>query len=357
MKIEMKQRYGLIRRAWGVFYVKDKLTGRQESLDTRNRQEALRILHAKNEAELQPMINLQMARAYLSATDPAAAARTWQFVMDEAAKTKHKATLDRWRVAMKDPHFDPLRSLPVVQTRAEHFLKALQEGTVATNVFLRRLHNFALDMGWLLAPVLPKRQWPKVHYEPKRAITLDEHRRIVERETNPERRAHYELCWHLGGSQTDMALLRAENIDWKERLVTYRRKKSGELAQIHFGPELEAILQSLPKAGPLFPYLRSVREADRATEFRQRCQGLDIEGVTLHCYRYAWAQRAKACGYPERYAQQALGHSSKAVHRAYAADGDVKLPSLEEYEQRAASGNVVTVNFRDAKGAQAASRK
>ena len=71
MKIEMKQRYGLIRRAWGVFYAKDKLTGRQESLDTRNKPEALRILHAKNEAEIQPMINLQMARAYLSATDPA----------------------------------------------------------------------------------------------------------------------------------------------------------------------------------------------------------------------------------------------------------------------------------------------
>jgi integrase len=56
--------------------------------------------------------------------------------------------------------------------------------------------------------------------------------------------------------------------------------------------------------------------------------------VTLHCYRYAWAQRAKACGYPERYAQQALGHGSKAVHRAYAADAEVKVPALEDYEKQ-----------------------
>jgi len=44
-------------------------------------------------------------------------------------------------------------------------------------------------------------------------------------------------------------------------------------------------------------YLRSVRAADRATEFRQRCDGLGISGVSLHSYRYAWAERAKQCGY------------------------------------------------------------
>jgi hypothetical protein len=45
-----------------------------------------------------------------------------------------------------------------------------------------------------------------------------------------------------------------------------------------------------------FPYLIGVRPADRATEFKQRCAGLGIRGVTLHSYRYAWAERAKVCG-------------------------------------------------------------
>jgi integrase len=60
-----------------------------------------------------------------------------------------------------------------------------------------------------------------------------------------------------------------------------------------------------------------------------------IDGVTLHSYRYAWAERAKSCGYPERFAQEALGHNSKAVHRAYAKRAQMKIPSLEDYEQRA----------------------
>jgi integrase len=60
-------------------------------------------------------------------------------------------------------------------------------------------------------------------------------------------------------------------------------------------------------------------------------------GVTLHSYRYAWAERAKTAGYQERFAQEALGHNSKAVHRAYAKRALMKIPSLEDYEQRAAA--------------------
>jgi hypothetical protein len=36
----------------------------------------------------------------------------------------------------------------------------------------------------------------------------------------------------------------------------------------------------------------------------------------LHSYRYAWADGALKCAYLERFAQQALGHNSKAVHHA-----------------------------------------
>jgi len=96
--------------------------------------------------------------------------------------------------------------------------------------------------------------------------------------------------------------------------------------------------------GVLLPYLSGVRAGDRATEFRSRCRQLGITGVTLHSYRYAWAERAKIVGYPERFAQEALGHNSKAVHRAYAKRALMKIPSLEEYEERA----FVTMSNADA---------
>jgi len=53
----------------------------------------------------------------------------------------------------------------------------------------------------------------------------------------------------------------------------------------------------------------------------------------LHSYRHAWAQRAKACGYPQRFGQEALGHSSRAVHDAYAKGALVVLPALDDYEE------------------------
>ena len=95
------------------------------------------------------------------------------------------------------------------------------------------------------------------------------------------------------------------------------------------------LFKDLPAEGVLFPYLSRVRAADRATEFGQRCRQLGITGVSLHSYRYAWAERAKTVGYPERFAQEALGHNSKAVHRAYAKRALMKIPSLEDFELRA----------------------
>jgi hypothetical protein len=39
-------------------------------------------------------------------------------------------------------------------TRAEQFLKELVAGKVSSNVYLRRIHNYALAMDWLLRPVI-----------------------------------------------------------------------------------------------------------------------------------------------------------------------------------------------------------
>jgi integrase len=110
--------------------------------------------------------------------------------------------------------------------------------------------------------------------------------------------------------------------------------KTDTVAIMRFDEDMAEILRDLPGSGPLFPYLRTVRAGDRATEFKQRCDGLGIKGVSLHSYRYAWAERAKTAGYPERYAQVNLGHNSKAMTRAYSRKAEVEMPSLSEYERR-----------------------
>lgn len=107
------------------------------------------------------------------------------------------------------------------------------------------MHNFCISMNWLPWPIVPKRLWPEVRFQPRRAITFDEHQLIIEREKNPERRSFYELCWHLGGSQSDIANLAAEDIDWPNQTIAYARQKTGSLAMIHFGPDIEAVLRRL----------------------------------------------------------------------------------------------------------------
>lgn len=68
--------------------------------------------------------------------------------------------------------------------------------------------------------------------------------------------------------------------------------------------------------------------------FINRLKTLGITGISLHSYRYAWAEQAKTVGMAERFARQALGHSSKAFVRAYSQKARVVVPSLEDYEAK-----------------------
>lgn len=334
----MKPRFTLFRRGQ-TYYCEDRSTGVQSSLRTKDQAEAHTLVHARNEAHRQPMLNLQIARTYLSAADPEASTRPWRVAMDEMARLKTGPTLRRHVCAMQDAAFERIRDLPILETQAAHFLRVLEAGGVSTNVFLRRLHNFALDMGWLPWPVLPKKRWPTISFRVKRAVTLAEHQAIVAAEKNPERRAFYECCWLLGGSQSDIAALTAEDVDWAHRVVSFHRKKTGTAAIVRFGAELERVLRLLPKTGLLFPNHRRLREKHRAREFWRCCRRCGVSGISLHSYRYAWAERAKSCGYPERFAQEALGHQSKAVHRAYSRQAQVTLPALEDFEKSAAAAH------------------
>jgi integrase len=333
----MKTRFRLIYRGerGRQFYCVDSETGRRFSLKTKDRDVAEQIVLAKNQSLRQPALNLQIAKAYLAGTDNGVATRTWQNAIEALTDTKHDANKDRWRIAARDPALAPLMPRIIIETPGEALLNAMKAGKVSTNVFLRRLHNFCVDMNWLPWPLIPKRQWPAVKFKEKRAITLEEHQKIIAAEVNPERKTLYQLCWHLGASQGDIANLKGEDVDWTNGTVSFVRKKTGVPVLIHLGHEALNLFKDLPGEGVLFHYLSRVRAGDRVTEFASRCRQLGITGVTLHSYRYAWAERAKTVGYPERFAQEALGHNSKAVHRAYAKRALMKIPSLEAYEHRA----------------------
>jgi integrase len=278
-----------------------------------------------NESHCQPNINLNLARAYLAALDPKMAERTWQAVMDEMAT--HGIPSTQVRGGFRSKAYHPIRNKPLVQTTGEDLLAIIHANGNCVAHYLRRLHNLALDLGWLPWPILAKRAWPKIRSQSKRAITAEEDAAVIASEKNPERRAYYELLYETGAAQTDAANLTAEDIDWQNAVLVYRRKKLGPLSEpcrLTIGNKLRALLKSLPPGGDLFPNIKRTSANHRSAEFRRRCRLAGIAGVSLHSYRHSWAQRAKTCGYP---------HSSRAVHEAYAKGALVILPPLEEYEE------------------------
>ena len=345
VKKVMTQKFRLYRRSNGRFYIEDNTTGKQESLGTSDKTEASRLLMAKNEADVQPAFNALIARTYLAAGDPALAQRTWKEVMaafTEARAQRRESTRDRYDQAFREPVLARFALRRLLDTQPADILQLIKDGTVSTNMYFRRLHSFALTLGWLPWPILNYRQWPSRKYKQKRGITLEEHRLLVDTEKNAERKAFLELAWHVGAAQIDLVSLTAENIDWKTKTITYFRRKTSKPCVLRFGDEVAAILRRLPTSGPLFPKYSKLCSADRATRFAERVEKLGIKkrseeagipSISLHSYRYAWAERARAAGYPERFAQEALGHASAAIHRAYAKSVRVELPPLEEYEK------------------------
>ena len=259
--------------------------------------------------------------------------------MDEMATHGIPTTQERCARGFRSKAYDPIRNKPLVQTTGADLLSVIHTNGNCVAHYLRRLHNLALDLGWLPWPVLAKRAWPKIRSQSKRAITAEEHRAVIASEKNAERRAYYELLYETGAAQTDAANLTREDIDWQNGVLVYYRKKLGPFSQpcrLTIGTRLRALLNSLPLSDDLFPNIKRTSANHRSAEFRRRCGIAGIVGVSLHSYRHAWAHRAKACGYPQRFAQEALGHSSRAVHEAYAKGAFVVCPALDEYEATAA---------------------
>ena len=328
----------MFRRAGGNFYVRDTQTGKGETLGTSDRAVAQRFLSAKNQAAEQPMLNKGMAKVYLSAASPEFASRTWADVMEHYIKTGVESTRDRKERVFRSRPFAVLRGLKLIDTEAVHLLNIIEHKQAgnSTHHYLRRLHNFALHLGWLLAPVMADAAWPQVRKVKFTAITEEEHQQIIAREQNKERRLYYQMLWETGGSQTDIACLSREQIDLEQGIIRFSRRKligkEGGDSLLRVGPRLSAILTELPQEGYLFPTFKSENSKHRSTEFWRRCKTLGIKGRCLHSYRYAWAQRARVAGMPEREAMNHLGHKSRAIHAAYAGGAQVAVMPLEFYE-------------------------
>jgi integrase len=332
MNKTMKTAYRMYRRkSTGVYYAENNQTRVQQSLGTSDKGQAKRLLDAMNQGQQTSALNLQLGKAFITNADPKMGTRTWQEAMDELTSHGIQSSQSRCLRALKSTAFNTIRNRPIALTTSEDLKAVLKRGGAATNNYLRRLHNLALDNGWIQWHIIKPKKWGKTAKKPKRGITIEEHQRIIAAEQNEKRRHYYEMLWLIGAAQTDCSLLKGEeNINCQTGVLSYQRGKTKVWAYLKIGKALEALLNKLPKQGFLFPKMAMLRDKDRSAEFCRRCRILEIKGVSLHSYRYAWAERAYTSGYEERFAQAALGHKNRAVHYAYAKRAIVVCPPLED---------------------------
>ncbi|MEO6036574.1 MAG: hypothetical protein ABIQ35_15090 [Verrucomicrobiota bacterium] len=124
---------------------------------------------------------------------------------------RRERTRYRYDQAFREPILARFASRRLLDALAEDVLQLIQHGTVSTNMYFRRLHSYALMLGWLPWPILNYRQWPSRKYKTKRGMTAEEHRSLVNAEKNPESKAVLELEWHVGAAQIDLVSLSASD--------------------------------------------------------------------------------------------------------------------------------------------------
>jgi integrase len=336
----MKPRFRIFLRNKEAYYIRDNLTGKHTSLHTSNKEEAQGLCAARNQTAAQGYANLAMAKMYLSMQSSELISRTWGEVMDDMAKDYDGSTLRRWQKVTRSAPFQLIRKRPLLNTQSAEFLAVLRHPRAGTSTqgWLRIMHNRALDLGWLLSPVLARRMWPKVQKKHRRAITWEEHRTLSDSEPEMEFRLYLEMLWETGGSQSDIAELHRDNVDMIGKRLYYIRKKLikrglGEAA-LYIDETLERLLAKLPAEGWLFPRLRAQAEGIRASRFAKRCHKFEFSGISLHSYRYSWAERAKAARMPEREAMHHLGHNSRAMHQHYSKKAEIVIFPLSYYEKK-----------------------
>jgi hypothetical protein len=122
----MKTKYTLFRRG-EMFYMQDSATGKQTSLRTKDETEAKSLLEARNAAQRQPVLNLHLARAYLTASDPAFVERTWQVVMEQMQSRGKESSRERYESVFKSPSFDALRNKKLMETGVANCLASAQK--------------------------------------------------------------------------------------------------------------------------------------------------------------------------------------------------------------------------------------
>ena len=364
--------YRLKKNSRGIWTAVDKKTKKQTSLKckgTREQAEEIADIQFGNTDDSNAAHHMKAAEAHLMKCNPEYATNTWDMVADKLIKSKRKcggpmklSTTRTYKSCWNHKGWDVLRHKRCIDTTPRDFEEATKDMGYLNVKFGQKLHNFAINRMLIPYAIMGLDMWPVVTIKGPicRAIKEDEHLKVLKFIDDPkmahwrqlvkthggkpidwmnEWKAFLSLLWYTGASQTDASMMKAENVKWDQGVLEYRRIKWKEPLKhapvrvaIAAGGALEKLLKKLPKKGPLFPLLINTDHSNRCRTFARFVDWLDFSNVSMHGYRYSFAERAKEKGMSAEDRMTTLGHKNFEMTSHYDQEAQVIPASIEIIE-------------------------
>lgn len=207
---------------------------------------------------------------------------------------------------------------------------------------LRAVYNNAVEKGCVNDKKPFRKVFTSTEKTAKRAIKLAHIRKLKEMDLSDSLSKSFARDMFLfsfytrGMSFIDIAYLQKRNL--RDDVLTYRRKKTGQLLSVHWEPCMQKIVDRYSSASS--PFLLSVIK-DYGADIRKQYHSiltlinrnlkaightLELElPLTMYVARHSWASIARDEGIPLSVISEGMGHESENTTRIYLAQLETRI--------------------------------
>lgn len=258
----------------------------------------------------------------------------------------YTATLNSFREFRngKDLYFEEMDSDLLLSY--EYYLKAKSLSPNTISFYMKRLravYNKAVDDGFAENKNPFKRVITSSEKTVKRAIPVKYIRKLKDLDLSHSVSKSFARDMFLfsfytrGMSFVDMAYLQKK--DLKGKVLTYRRKKTGQLLSVRWEPCMQEIVDRYSSSG-MSPYLLAIinnPDGDIRKQYRNvqslinrnlKAIGVSINitiPLTMYVARHSWASVARNEGIPVSVISEGMGHDSEKTTQIYLASLETQV--------------------------------
>ncbi len=271
--------------------------------------------------------------------------RLWKQGQYRTSET-YTATLNSFREFSNgiDVYFEDIDSN--LMLAYEYYLKAKSLSPNTISFYMKRLravYNKAVDDGFAEHKNPFKRVFTSSEKTVKRSISLKHIKRLKEMDLSYSASKSFARDMFLfsfytrGMSFVDIAYLQKK--DLKGKMLSYRRKKTGQLLSIQWEECMQEIVDR-HSSSSMSPYLLAIINNPNGDTRKQyhnvqslvnrhlKDIGADLNlsiPLTMYCARHSWASIARSEGIPVSVISEGMGHDSESTTQIYLASLETQV--------------------------------